>query len=74
MTISDRVSRAVGVIEDADKFNGMSDSAGEEKTAKSCKISLGRAFVVQIFVFFPFLSSSGSCDVATRVGEPISAC
>ena len=39
-----------------------------------CEVLLVMACVVLIFVFlafFPFIGSSGCCDVATRVGEPI---
>ena len=74
LAIVDRVSRAVVVLNDAGEFEMVADDGGDEKTAKFCEISLGRAFVVQIPMFFPFSSSARGCDVATRVGEPISAC
>lgn len=61
--IVERVSRAVVVMDGADEFKEVSEGPGEEKRARFGEISI----VVQIFMFFLFLESAGSCDVFTDV-------
>ncbi len=63
--VVDRVSRAVVLVEGADKSEAAVDSVANERTVKSCEISLVPARVVPIFEFFPFSESAGDCDVAT---------